>query len=218
MKTHLKTVRRVDAGTERRGEIPSQISLSPRLPVSPSQIVLGIDPGLATTGWGVVEKAAGRLRVIAYGAINTAAGAALAERLRAIRHELKIVIDRFRPQAVAIEELYFAKFAVSIAATAQARGVILVTLAEAGLPISEYNPRAVKIATTGFGAANKIQIQSMLQRHLCLEILPKPDDAADALGIALCHLQTFALMKIPTSRRSRAAFEADLAARAGVRL
>ncbi len=120
-----------------------------KTPSSNKNRVLGVDPGLATTGWGVVEK-----------------------------------------NGVAIEELYFAKFAVSIAATAQARGVILLSAVEAGLDVVEYNPRAVKMAMTGFGSASKMQMQTMVQRLFRLSELPKPDDAADAMAIALCHLQT----------------------------
>jgi crossover junction endodeoxyribonuclease RuvC len=188
-----------------------------KLPPSNKTVVLGIDPGLATTGWGVVEKGPS-LVVRAYGAILTPASTPLPDRLTQLRRDLIQIIHNFQPALMAIEELYFAKFAVSIASTAQARGVILVTAAEMGLPIVTYNPRAVKIALTGFGSASKIQMQSMLQRHFRLQELPKPDDAADALAIALCHLQTNHHLKIPVSRKSRADFEAELAARAGVSL
>jgi crossover junction endodeoxyribonuclease RuvC len=100
------------------------------------------------------------------------------------------VIATYKPVVIAIEELYFAKFAVSIAATAQARGVILLSAAEAGLLVVEYNPRAVKMAMTGFGSASKEQMQAMVQRFFKLQAVPQPDDAADAMAIALCHLQT----------------------------
>src|SRR5207302_3484623 len=96
----------------------------------------------------------------------------------------------FQPAVLAIEELFFAKFAVSIAATAQARGIVLLAAAEGGLPVVEYNPRAVKVAITGFGSAGKVQIQVMVQRILGMQERPEPDDAADALAIALCHWQT----------------------------
>lgn len=190
------------------------------LPPKPNTdiVVLGIDPGLATTGWGVVERKAGQVQLRDYGAILSAADGLLPKRLQDIRKDLQELITQYRPNVVAIEQLYFTKFAVSIAATAQARGAILVTIAEAGIPVIEYNPRAVKIATTGFGSASKIQIQEMLQRHFHLKEIPRPDDAADALAIALCHLQTHHAFKIPNTRRSRAAFEAEMAARAGVHL
>lgn len=153
-------------------------------------VVLGIDPGLATTGWGVVVKESSEPQLIAFGAIETSSRLCLSDRLLIIRHELNRLIDTYRPSALAIEELFFTKFAVSIAATAQARGVILMTAAERGLVPTEYNPRSVKMAMTGFGDANKIQMQSMLQRIFRLTELPRPDDAADAVAIALCHLQT----------------------------
>jgi crossover junction endodeoxyribonuclease RuvC len=180
--------------------------------------VLGVDPGLATTGWGVIEKSGSQPQLKAFGAIVTAAGQALPGRLKQLRRELLSLVATYKPQVLAIEELFFTKFAVSIAATAQARGVILVTAAELDLPLVEYNPRAVKMATTGFGSANKIQMQEMVRRQLQLSEIPKPDDAADALALALCHVQTHHHLKVPTSRRSRAAFEAEMAARAGVRL
>ena len=153
-------------------------------------VILGIDPGLATTGWGAIEKASGTIQLLAFGAIETPAKQALPQRLLFIRQEVSRLIETYHPAVLAIEELFFAKFAVSIAATAQARGVILLAAAEQGIPISEYNPRAVKIAMTGFGSAAKIQMQSMVQRYFRLKELPRPDDAADALAIALCHAQT----------------------------
>ncbi len=183
-----------------------------------SNIVLGIDPGLATTGWGVLEKTATTLQLLSYGAIETAAGLPLPERLLQIQVELDLLIHAYRPAVIAIEELFFTKFAVSIAATAQARGAILLTAALQGILLVEYNPRAVKMAMTGFGSASKIQMQTMLQRHFRLKELPKPDDAADALAIALCHVQTKSQFKAVTTRKSRAAFEKDLALRAGVAL
>ncbi len=157
---------------------------------STRRVVLGIDPGLATTGWGVVEKNATQLRLIAYGAIETSAGRPLPDRLLSIQRALTVLIQEHQPSAVAIEELFFTKFATSIAATAQARGVILWAAAQEGVVVHEYNPRSVKVAMTGFGGADKSQMQSMLQRYFRLTEIPKPDDAADAVAIALCHLQT----------------------------
>jgi len=196
-------------GKERAGEQESKrggvtasalnSSLAQWLPGSPAprrphslahQVVLGVDPGLATTGWGVVEKTPSTLALKAFGAIVSPASQWLPERLCQIRRDLSRIIDIHRPTVLAIEELFFAKFAVSIASTAQARGVILLTAAEKNLLIVEYNPRAVKMAMTGFGSASKIQMQSMVQRHFHLKELPRPDDAADALAIALCHIQT----------------------------
>jgi len=140
------------------------------------------------------------MALVAFGAIISPARHALPDRLHQIRKDLSRILEQHRPIVLAIEELFFAKFAVSIAATAQARGVILLTAAEHGVPVVEYNPRTVKVAMTGFGSASKIQMQSMVQRHLQLKGLPQPDDAADALAIALCHCQTRKELIAPGSR------------------
>ncbi len=161
-------------------------------------VVLGIDPGLATTGWGVLRQEGPSAEAVAYGVVETPAGTDLPLRLQQLHRELTKLIAHYRPDVLAIEELFFAKFARSIASTAQARGVILLTAAEQQLPVVEYNPRAVKMAITGFGSAQKLQIQEMVQRHFRLKVLPEPDDAADALAIALCHVHT--LSELATSR------------------
>lgn len=160
-----------------------------KLPPS-NGIVLGVDPGLATTGWGVIEKTPRAVTLVAFGTIETPATQPLPQRLLHIQRELSRLLELYRPGVMAIEELFFAKFAVSIASTAQARGVILLAAAAKEVPIVEYNPRAVKMAMTGFGSASKIQIQCMVQRQFRLKDLPQPDDAADAMAIALCHAQT----------------------------
>lgn len=157
---------------------------------SNKNVVLGVDPGLATTGWGIVEKKGSQLILHKFGAILTSPRLDLPQRLCRIRQELLRIIDVYDPFVMAIEELYFAKFAVSIAATAQARGAILLSAAESGLEVVEYNPRAVKMAMTGYGSASKIQMQTMVQRFFRLQEIPQPDDAADAMAIALCHIQT----------------------------
>jgi len=156
--------------------------------------VLGIDPGLATTGWGMVEGSPGAApKFLASGHISTPAGLPLTERLLRIQQHITRLIVEHRPDHFAVEELFFTKHAASIAATAQARGVILLTAAQQGLQAFEYNPRTIKIAITGYGSAEKKQIQLMVQRLLKLAELPKPDDMADALAIAICHLQTLRL-------------------------
>ena len=159
-------------------------------PPPSNSVVLGIDPGLATTGWGVIDKSPDSLKLLAFGAIETPAKQSLPDRLLFIQRELSRLINIYQPGVIAIEELFFTKFAVSIAATAQARGAILLTAAQHGLPLVEYNPRTVKTAMTGFGSASKEQMQSMVQRFFRLKEIPRPDDAADALAIALCHAQT----------------------------
>jgi crossover junction endodeoxyribonuclease RuvC len=181
-----------------------------------NNVVLGIDPGLATTGWGVIEKTHASLQLLSYGAIETEPGQPLPQRLLQIQQQLALLIDAYRPSVMAIEELFFTKFAVSIASTAQARGAILLTATLKEIPIVEYNPRSVKIAITGFGSASKIQMQTMLQRHFRLKELPKPDDAADALAMALCHVQTKTQFRLPVSRKMKLDFEKGLALRAGV--
>ena len=173
-------------------------------------VVLGVDPGLATTGWGVLRQEGPQAEALAYGVIQTAASTPLPDRLLQIHHDLSQLISTHRPDVLAIEELFFTKFARSIASTAQARGVILLTAAEQGVPIVEYNPRAVKMAVTGFGSAQKMQIQQMVQKHFSLKTLPEPDDAADALAIALCHVQT--LSEIVNSRTMVPSLERAIAA------
>ncbi len=154
--------------------------------------VLGIDPGIATTGWGLVEKISPQTsRLLRYGAILTPAKDAMVPRLQKISAELRALICVERPDVAAIEELFFAKNSATAASVGHARGVLLLTLAETGIPIHEYNPRQVKMSLTGFGAADKSQMQRMVQRLLGLKDIPRPDDAADAVAIALCHINTF---------------------------
>lgn len=156
--------------------------------------VLGIDPGLATTGWGLVQKVSPQsFRPIRYGCFLTPAREPLVVRLQSIARSLRELIASEKPDVAAIEELFFAKDSRTAANVGHARGVLLLVLADAGLPVFEYNPRSVKIALTGFGGAAKDQMQKMVQRLLSLPSMPKPDDAADALAIALCHLNTHRL-------------------------
>jgi len=153
--------------------------------------VLGIDPGMATTGWGVVEKGRDqRCRAVRYGCILTPAATPMVERLQALARGLQRLIDDEKPDVAAVEELFFAKDSRTAANVGQARGVILYVLSQRGLPVHEYNPRNVKMALTGYGGADKSQMQKMVQGLLSLKEMPKPDDAADALAIALCHLNT----------------------------
>ncbi len=156
--------------------------------------VLGIDPGIATTGWGLVRKEPdGRQVLLKCGAILTSAKDAMTDRLRRLSNELKSLIAVERPDEAAIEELYISKNSRTAASVGHGRGVILLTLAESGLSVHEYNPRQVKMSLTGFGAADKSQMQRMVQRLLGLKDIPRPDDAADAVAIALCHLNTLKL-------------------------
>jgi crossover junction endodeoxyribonuclease RuvC len=149
-------------------------------------IVLGIDPGTAMTGYGLVERTGSRLRAVDYGCLETPAGMPLPERLVLIQDGLSDLIESHRPDLVAVERLFFNKNVQTAFAVGQARGVALLTAARFGLPVHEYGPHEVKLAVTGHGRAEKIQVQRMVQVVLGLAVLPRPDDAADALAIAIC--------------------------------
>ena len=152
--------------------------------------VLGIDPGLAIIGFSIVDSAKGRPRHVRHGVVRTPAGEPLERRLHTIHEDVAELIDIFKPDAAAIERLYFNKNVTTGIPVAHARGVILLTLAKAGLPIHEYSPQDVKMAVTGYGNADKTQVIEMTKQLLGLKASPKPDDAADALAIAVCHVHT----------------------------
>jgi crossover junction endodeoxyribonuclease RuvC len=149
-------------------------------------IVLGIDPGTAMTGYGLVERTGSRLRAVDYGCLETPAGMPLPERLLLIQDGLIDLVETHRPDLVAVERLFFNKNVQTAFAVGQARGVALLTAARFGLPVHEYGPHEVKLAVTGHGRAEKLQVQRMVQVVLGLAVLPRPDDAADALAIAIC--------------------------------
>ena len=153
-------------------------------------LILGIDPGYAIVGFGLVESQGGRQRLVACGAINTPAGGCLSARLWQIGTDLEELIGKFKPDAMAIEELFFNNNVTTGIGVAQARGVILMTAEKMGLPIYEYNPSQVKQAVVGYGKAEKKQVMDMTKRILGLSAVPKPDDAADAVAIALCHARS----------------------------
>jgi crossover junction endodeoxyribonuclease RuvC len=148
-------------------------------------IVLGIDPGLKNTGWGVIEQQGSRLRCVAYGCIATESHLPDAERLAEIHRELLAVIDRYAPHEVAVENVYFSTNAKTAFATGQARGVAM--LAVSSLVVGEYGPGEIKLAVVGNGAADKRQVQYMVRSILGLPRDPEPDHAADALAAAICH-------------------------------
>lgn len=150
--------------------------------------VLGLDPGTATTGYGVVEGKSSRLRYIAHGTISTPAGEHFADRLKTIHEEAVALIALHRPDAVAIERLFFKQNVTNGINVAQARGVLALAAVQAGLPIGEFSPTEAKTAITGYGRADKKQVQEMIKILLNLEKIPKPDDAADALGLAICQI------------------------------
>ncbi len=149
-------------------------------------IVLGIDPGTAALGWGVVEMTAGRLREVDHGCVVTTPDVPLGERLLAIHEALRELIDLHEPAVVAVERLYFSRNAQTAMAVGHARGVVLLAAAEAGRPVREATPSEVKSAVAGYGAADKEQVSRMVQLVLGMSARPTPDDAADALAIAVC--------------------------------
>ena len=153
-------------------------------------IVLGIDPGTAITGYGFIREENGSLQVVAYGAITTPAGWTLPQRLVRLYRELSDLIALHRPASAAVEQLFFSRNVRTALAVGQARGVTLLALAQAGVPIDEYTPLQVKQAVTGYGRADKQQIQEMVRILMGLPEIPRPDDAADALAIAICHLHS----------------------------
>ncbi len=151
--------------------------------------ILGIDPGYAIIGWGVLNYERGRFTPVAFGAVTTDAGTPFVERLQQIYTELSAVIATYSPETMAIEKLYFQNNQKTAIEVAEARGVILLAAQNAGVPIFEYTPLQVKSAVTGYGQAQKPQVMEMTRRLLRLEKVPKPDDTADALAIAICHAQ-----------------------------
>lgn len=149
--------------------------------------ILGIDPGYAIVGFGLIEAERGHFRVLTYGAITTEAGLPLSRRLYQISSDMEELIAKLKPDAIAIEELFFNTNITTGIAVAHARGVILAAAEKCGVPLFEYTPSQVKLAVTGYGKAEKHQVMDMTKRLLGLKTLPRPDDAADGLAIALCH-------------------------------
>lgn len=153
-------------------------------------LVLGIDPGTAITGYGLVTERGGSTAAVAHGVITTPSDLPLPERLVLLHRALRALIDQYRPDHAAVEELFFNKNVRTALAVGHARGVIMLTLAQAGVRIFEYTPLEVKQAVTGSGRADKRQMQQMVTLLLGLDHIPKPDDAADALAIGVCHLHS----------------------------
>ncbi len=161
--------------------------------------VLGIDPGTATTGYGLVEEDEQGLRALAYGAIVTPKVQPLPQRLQTIYRSLRHLVEEWQPDVAAVEELFFSSNTRTAMSVGQARGVALLALADAGLHVAEYSPLAVKQALTGYGRADKHQMQEMTRLLLGLEEPPQPDDAADALAVAVCHLHSARLRALEDS-------------------
>ncbi len=160
-------------------------------------LALGIDPGTATTGFGLVrETQQGQLEAVKYGVILTPAKELPEKRLLYLYQQLKELILLHRPESAAVEKLFFQRNVSTAINVGQARGVILLSLAEAGVAVTEYNPLDVKKAVAGYGGAEKGQVQQMVKALLGLEDIPRPDDAADALAIAICHLHSRRLLDL----------------------
>ena len=152
--------------------------------------ILGIDPGYGITGFAVIEAELGQSRLLQCGAITTPAGMDFSARLEIIYEDMRKLLDMAKPEAVAIEELLFGQNVTTGIGVAQARGVVLLAVRQAGLEITAYKPMQVKQAVVGYGNATKHQVQDMTKRLLGLSAMPKPDDAADAIAIALCHARS----------------------------
>ena len=150
-------------------------------------VILGIDPGVATIGFGVLRAERGKNTLLQYGVITTPAGIPLSQRLVQISEDMEQLIRQFKPDEMAVEELFFSKNITTGIAVAHGRGVILLAAEKLGVPVFEYTPMQVKQAVVGYGAAQKRQVMLMTQRLLGMKEVPKPDDAADALAIAICH-------------------------------
>ncbi|MDD3487621.1 MAG: crossover junction endodeoxyribonuclease RuvC [Candidatus Moranbacteria bacterium] len=163
--------------------------------------ILGIDPGTATTGWAVVEENNKIPKLVACGCVNTAKTKTDAERLVEIGSDIEILLKKYKPNEAAIENLFFFSNQKTAITVAQARGVVLYELQKHKLPITSYTPLQVKQALTGYGRADKKQIQLMVKNILKLSCIPKPDDAADAVAIAICHLNSRSMEQITSSQK-----------------
>ena len=152
--------------------------------------ILGIDPGYGITGFGLIESQRGQSRLLRCGAITTPAGADFSYRLEMIYEDMRKLLELSKPEAVAIEELFFGQNVTTGIGVAQSRGVILLAIRQAGVPVFQYKPMQVKQAVVGYGNATKHQVMDMTKRILNLSQSPKPDDAADAVAIALCHARS----------------------------
>ncbi len=152
--------------------------------------ILGVDPGYGITGFGLIEGQRGQFQLLRCGAITTPAGMDFSARLEIIYEDMKELLQVAKPDVVAIEELFFGQNVTTGIGVAQSRGVILLAIRQAGLEVYQYKPMQVKQAVVGYGNATKHQIQDMTRRLLGLQALPKPDDAADAIAIALCHARS----------------------------
>ena len=178
-----------------------RVMTQPGINLIEHMFVLGIDPGLSTTGYGIVEINGVSMSAITAGVVRTSPGDPIADRLRELAEDLESVIAEFEPVEAAIEEVFVNRNLQTATSVGRASGVAILMAARAGIPIAEYTPSAVKLAVTGNGAADKRQIQAMVARRLGLDSAPKPADAADALAIAICHAQSSRLARLAAGGR-----------------
>jgi crossover junction endodeoxyribonuclease RuvC len=158
--------------------------------------ILGIDPGTATTGWAILRETAGKMETLAYGHISTEKIHSDDERILEVSNDLEKIIRKYEPEEAAIESLFFFKNQKTVIQVAQSRGAILLTLRQNNVRVSSYTPLQVKQALTGYGRAEKKQMQQMIKNILHLSSLPKPDDVADALAIAVCHINSRSIINL----------------------
>ena len=164
-------------------------------------LVLGIDPGTATTGYGLVrETSTGDLEAVAYGVISTPKNTLPELRLLEIYNQITSLVALHRPDTAAVEKLFFQRNVTTAMAVSQARGVVLLVLAQSNLSVAEYTPMEIKQAIAGYGGADKNQVQQMVKAILNLEDIPRPDDAADALAVAICHSHAYRFKQLGTNR------------------
>jgi crossover junction endodeoxyribonuclease RuvC len=160
-------------------------------------LVLGVDPGTATTGYALVdEDAGGEVQLLRFGVFETRAGEPMPLRLQLLYDGLSVLIRQTDPDGMAVEELFFSRNVTTALSVGQARGVVLLAAAQAGVPVYEYKPAQVKQALVGYGGASKAQMQEMVRMMLGLPEIPRPDDAADAIAVAICHLHSQRLQQL----------------------
>lgn len=180
-------------------------------------VLLGIDPGLANTGWGIIEQRGSLYRCLAYGCITTPASQDISARLKTIHDELCTVLTKYRPQCLGIESIYFGSNSKTAFATGQARGAALVACASAGLQVGEYTPTQIKQVVVGTGRASKEQVQYMVRSLLVLDHDPTPDHAADALAAAICHGNLRGMKSLEQAVSQQEAARAAAVSKEGVR-
>ncbi len=157
--------------------------------------ILGIDPGIALTGFGVIEKSGVNIKAGSYGHISTESHTPVPDRLKMLYDDMANIIEKYKPDVVAVEEIFFNKNAKTAIIAAQARGVIILAAVNSGVGVAEYTPLQVKQAVIGYGRASKQQVQYMVKELLRLKEIPKPDDTADALAIAICHAHSVDILR-----------------------